>query len=132
MPIHIGASGKAILAYLPEKEVDEILSSVTELPKDRTISDPNQLRRQLLEIRRKGYAITYGERESDTVGIASPIFNLSSDVIGSLVISVPAYRYKAKMENRLCLLTQEGARDLSHLLGLDKNTYAEIIRTRKE
>ena len=119
LPIHAGASGKAILAFLPEEEIEEIIASGLERVTNRTVVTPDRLRRQLAGIRLKGYAISHGERTPGAVGIASPIFNSNSGVSGCLMVTIPSYRFRPKMENSIRLLVQEGAVKLSHLLGGD-------------
>jgi IclR family transcriptional regulator, acetate operon repressor len=84
---------------------------------NRTVVSPDRLRKQLAAIRLKGYAISYGERTPGAVGIASPIFNANSGVIGCLMVTIPSYRFRPRMENSIRLLVQGGAGKLSHLLG---------------
>jgi IclR family acetate operon transcriptional repressor len=117
LPIHAGASGTAILAFLPEEEIEEILASGLERVTNRTVVSPDRLRKQLAAIRLKGYAISHGERTPGAVGIASPIFNANSGVIGCLMVTIPSYRFRPRMESSIRLLVQGGAVKLSHLLG---------------
>ena len=52
------ASGKAILAFLPSKELEEYLHLVELKPKTpNTITDPGALKRELTKVRKQGYAI---------------------------------------------------------------------------
>lgn len=117
LPMHAGASGKVILAFLPEHEIEEIIASGLEPITDHTVSDPVELKRQLEEIRQKGWAISHGERTPEAVAIASPIFDSDFSVIGSLLVSIPSYRFMSEMESSIHLLVKEGAEQLSHLLG---------------
>lgn len=117
LPIHAGASGKAILAFLPEEEVEEIIAAGLQRVTERTVVDPDCLRKQLAEIRRKGYAISYGERTLEAVGIACPIFDSNSRVIGSIIVTVPSYRFRPQMERHIRLLVKAGAERLSYLNG---------------
>jgi DNA-binding IclR family transcriptional regulator len=117
LPIHAGASGKAILAFLPDDEIEEIIASGLQRVTDRTVVDPDRLKKQLDEIRHKGYAISHGERTPEAVGIACPIFDSNSRVIGSVIVTVPSYRFRPQMERRILMLVKEGADRLSYLNG---------------
>ncbi len=70
---HCTAVGKVMLAYGP------LGMTALELPLPRltpaTITDPEQLAAELETVRRSGYAIAAGERESDLNAVAAPIFD---------------------------------------------------------
>lgn len=88
-PLHAGAAGKAVLAYLPADEVDRL-----ELPRfgERTITDRRKLRAELATVRAAGLAWSFGERIAEAVGCAAPVFR-GDDVAGSITMSIPAYRF---------------------------------------
>lgn len=91
--LHHLAAGKAILAHLPEQAVEEVLERVG-LPAhtDNTITDPDALRRELAEIRERGYA--YNEEESMTGlrAVGAPVSGPDGEVRGAISISGPANR----------------------------------------
>lgn len=90
--LNAGATGKAILAYLPEEVVSQL-----ELPSftSNTITDRARLLKELATIRRRGYATSSGGRIEGASGVAAAI--LSRDqIIGALTISVPTYRLEKK------------------------------------
>jgi IclR family transcriptional regulator, acetate operon repressor len=117
LPIHAGASGKAIMAFLPEEDIEGIIASGLQRVTDRTVVDPKCLKKQLSEIRRKGFAISRGERSPETVAIACPIFDFNSGVLGSVLVTIPSYRFHPQIGNRIRLLVKEGADRLSYLNG---------------
>jgi len=61
--LHSGAPGKAMLAFLPDEESNEIIKKLT-LTKynERTISTKKELQKELAEIRKRGYAIDRAEQ----------------------------------------------------------------------
>jgi IclR family acetate operon transcriptional repressor len=89
-PLYAGASGKAVLAYLPGSAVDE-LDLVRLQPQ--TITDRRKLRADLTRINASGVAWSFGERIAEAVGCAAPIFR-GADVVGSITLSVPGYRFE--------------------------------------
>lgn len=81
VPLHVGATGKAILAFLPESEVNEALASAG-VDGAACI----RIREDLQKIRRVGAAISTGERVPGTRSISSPVFDSEAAVIASVSI----------------------------------------------
>ena len=117
LPIHAGASGKAIMASLPEKDIEGIIASGLQRITARTVVEPERLKKQLSEIRRKGYAESCGERSPEAVAIACPFFDSNSNVLGSVLVTIPSYRYRSQKGVRIRRLVKEGADRLSYLNG---------------
>jgi DNA-binding IclR family transcriptional regulator len=128
LPIHAGCSGKVIMAFLPEEEIEKIIASGLQGVTDRTVVDPNRLRKQLAEIRRMGYSVTHGERTREAHGIACPIFNYNSNVIGAVGVTIPSYRFKHQMERRILSLVKEGADWLSYLNGFRAASHIRQVK----
>lgn len=95
--LHQSASGKAILAHLSEERREAILDEHG-LPArtDNTITDREELRSKLADIRDRGYAIAREEYVEGLKAIATPAFSPEDDVIGSLVIAGPSHRMRGK------------------------------------
>jgi len=93
--VHAGASGKPILAFLPDAEIDRILRG--KLPKltDYTVVDPAELRKQIKQIRKQRYAVSRGERiHGAGIGVGAPVFDPLGQVAGSIVVTIPKFRWK--------------------------------------
>ncbi len=88
IPLYAGAAGKAILAFCPPEIVDR--QDPVQLNPN-TITNLDELRRQLDQIRENGWATGDGERIRDAYGVAAPIFT-NGNVSGSVTISIPSYR----------------------------------------
>lgn len=91
--LHICASGKAILAHLPEERVSEIVAQWG-LPAqtERTITDEETLHAELEAIRERGYSTNEGETVNGLTAIGAPIRSADDQVIGSISISGPTHR----------------------------------------
>jgi DNA-binding IclR family transcriptional regulator len=96
-PLYAGASGKAVLAYLPDSLIDE-LELVGFQPQ--TVTDPRKLRADLARIRASGVAWSFGERIAEAVGCAAPVFRASS-VAGSISLTVPGYRFEESQRDAI-------------------------------
>ena len=117
-PAHASAVGKALLAYLPEAEVEEIVARVG-LPKmtENTITDLATLKAHLAEVRRRGFAIDNEEGELGIRCIGAPIFDHRGHPVASVSISAPASRVSLEQLLGWSDLLLSGARRISHQLG---------------
>ena len=117
-PLPLGASGKVILAFLPEEEVNKILSKV-KIPSatPRTITDPEKLKESLHEIRENGFAMTFGERVAEVAGITAPIFNQLKRVIGGINLTIPLSRFEKEKSSTYIKLVKSCAQNISLKMG---------------
>lgn len=94
MPIRLphGAPGKAILSMLPVAQQEFWLSQPIESLTPQTITDPGELRAELAEARRRGWAESKGERTPGIRTVAAPILDHAGQVVGALGLSVPRVR----------------------------------------
>ncbi|MCO5089460.1 IclR family transcriptional regulator [Bosea sp. (in: a-proteobacteria)] len=93
-PIYAGASGKAILAYLPADVIETVLAGPLVPLTEATIVDPAKLRQELDNIRRAGYAISRAERAPHGTGLAVPVITKADKVVGSLGLTIPFFRFR--------------------------------------
>lgn len=85
LPLHLSASGKAILAFETSKVIEHVVSKIQ--GKDRA-----GLTLDLLKIGQQGYSITVGEIDKDVMGIGVPVYDVYGRVMASLTIAGPAER----------------------------------------
>jgi DNA-binding IclR family transcriptional regulator len=118
LPVHAGATGLAILAYLPTEQQAGLLTraAVGERFTRNTISDPAVLEAELAAIRARGYAITHSQRIDGAVGIAAPIFQGGSHVVGDVAITLPEQRWSPEREPELVRAVVAAASEVSYRL----------------
>src|SRR5690349_18789611 len=85
LPVHASALGKAIVAFLPNSSVDDLLSDPRPRLTSRTLT-PNALRSELDHVREHGWARERDEAILGESSIASPIFDHSSDAVGAISV----------------------------------------------
>jgi DNA-binding IclR family transcriptional regulator len=92
--LHGAASGKVIVAYLKPGELAEMLPQMklTRFTVN-TITSQKRFKSHLEEIRRQGYAVNEEEEVTGVNGVAAPIFGHSREVVASIGITIPSYRY---------------------------------------
>jgi DNA-binding IclR family transcriptional regulator len=90
LPAHTCSSGLVLLAFGPSELQEAVLASARlHAYTARTITDPNELRRQLAETRRRGSATQAGSVHLDAAGIAAPVRDHSHHVVAALSVIVP-------------------------------------------
>lgn len=91
-PLHTNATGKAILAFLPDERTDEILDAHG-LPQvtEQTITDEAVLRAELATIREDGYAVDWEQQVTGMGLIGAPIV-VDERVAGAVGIVCPTGR----------------------------------------
>jgi DNA-binding IclR family transcriptional regulator len=87
MPLHAGAAGKVLLAWLPKSDLDQRLAGQLPRYTPRTFTDPRKLATELARIRRQGWAEDKGEYSPSILAFAAPIEDRSGRVVAAL--SVP-------------------------------------------
>lgn len=87
-PAHCCSLGKAILAFLPEAEVRELLSrKPLTAYTPTTITSRAAFMKELAETRQRGYAIDRAEHVSGSYCVAAPIFDAGNQPIGAIGVS---------------------------------------------
>jgi IclR family transcriptional regulator, acetate operon repressor len=120
--LHLGSSGKGILAFLPDGTRDEILARLPDpVPGLRPISK-TQLRLELDAARARGWVVSHGERFQGAVGASAPIRDATARVRGDVVISWPDNRTNPERELELGLAARDAAAEISRGLGFDPAT----------
>jgi IclR family acetate operon transcriptional repressor len=90
---HATATGKAILAWIPEAELLRLIETKglsTFTP--RTITDLEALREELRLVRLLGFAMDREEFQPGVLCIGAPVRTPSGTVIGSISVSCPVFR----------------------------------------
>lgn len=88
VPLYIGSGPKLLLAYLSEEKQDEIINGSDIYPfQNHHPMDRKKLKKELVTIRKEGYAYSIGEQDADTTGISYPLYDYRNQVIAALTIS---------------------------------------------
>lgn len=120
IPLHTGGVGKALMAYLPEEKIKEIIQThgLRRLTPN-TITDPRMLIKTLQEVREKGYSIDNEEVALGVRCVAAPIKNINGDVIASVSVSGPPAMINKKTIPKLGELVKKIALKISYDLGFE-------------
>lgn len=118
-PLHVGSSGRVLLAFAPEDVQAAVLNGPLEGFTTHTWVQRTELSEELIRIRAEGYAVSHGEAVSDVAAVAVPVLDGKGDVTAALYISVPASRVPKDLTTYIRALT-DAARSMSQELGWRK------------
>lgn len=127
---HATATGKAILAWLPETEIARAIAEkgLTQFT-DKTITSIADLMEELRLVRRNGFALDKEEYQLDVTCVGSAIRDHAGAVIGSISCSIPTLRAEGEHLETVIKEVRASTAKLSELLGgtneqADQNTDA--------
>jgi IclR family acetate operon transcriptional repressor len=86
-PAYCTATGKAMLAWLPEEAVQQVIATGMRPITAWTLSDEPRLRADLARIRVRGYSVDDRENEPEVRCVAAPIFDHTGEVTAALSVS---------------------------------------------
>lgn len=116
-PIHAGASGKVLLAYLPNEQLEQLISGELVRLTPFTVCDREALLKEIDKIRRNGYAVSFQERVLGVSAVAMPIFGAGGKIVASLSISAPSSRISTNDIRQYIELGLSAAEEISRRLG---------------
>ncbi|NEE02941.1 IclR family transcriptional regulator [Phytoactinopolyspora halotolerans] len=88
--LHATGVGLVLLAFAPHDVQEQILASPLESWTEKTIADPEMLRRVLADVRRTGIAVSDRQVTMDAVSVAAPILGADDGVVAALSVVVHA------------------------------------------
>lgn len=93
LPAAHTSMGRMLLAQLSDTDIEDFLSTVALAPyTDKTVTDVNELRHQIMNAKQQGYAISDQELDSGLRSIAVPVYDAKQQLIGAINISTNAAR----------------------------------------
>jgi DNA-binding IclR family transcriptional regulator len=116
-PLHATSSGKVLLAFADETLRTAVLSGPLERHTELTVTDPDELRRQLDQAIQRGWASTDDELEVGLAAVAAPIRNGGGRVIAAVSVSGPSYRLSQQAFPEVAAELIKGAAEISTRLG---------------
>ncbi len=122
MPAYCTAAGKVQIAYMSDEEVDIYLPS-RELQKytANSITDREELKKQLAIIAEQGYAIDNEELDEGVRSVGAPIRDYTRRIIGAVSISGPSMRFSDERINKeLIPMVIKASEEISAKLGYQK------------
>jgi DNA-binding IclR family transcriptional regulator len=123
-PVYCTSSGKAMIAFLPEPYLDDLLRRLKFVPHTpNTLRNRIALEAELCRVRERGYAVDHEEIEPGLRCVGGPIRDSAGAIVASIGIAGPIFR----MTERRLPAVARTVLDIAHRLSEDVN----IIRPSK-
>jgi IclR family acetate operon transcriptional repressor len=119
LPLHAGASQKALLAFLTAEEIDRVASGLLERLCRATITDADALRANLAEVRECGWAISFEETNVGVWGVAVPLLDEDGTAIAAVGLAGPSARLSQDEVLDHLEHLRDGAVEITAPLGLE-------------
>ncbi len=118
MPVHSTSIGKALIAHLPDDEIDRLVAARgLKRFTERTITSSRRLKTELARVRANGYAVSNEENEAGVRAVASPIFDHDGSVVAAVNLGGPAVQMTVEDLPALGKLIRSAALGMSRALG---------------
>ena len=82
-----------------------------------TLTDPEQIRQALAQIRQNGYALDKREHHDNLICVGAPVFDAQNNVIAAISVSAPSYRFTEEQAMQIAPIVKECAQAASARLG---------------
>lgn len=132
LPLHIGAAGPVLLAHAPPAEIEEYIEqhSPLEAFTKRSLSDPDELRRELAACREAGWLIAEGTVSDDVSAIAAPVRDYSDRVVAAISLSAFVGRLQGDRLTAALQGLSEAAETISRALGRPRASEERVAAPR--
>lgn len=117
-PAYARASGKALLSALTDEEIDRLYpEEKLEKMTSKTVATKTELKREMEQARKDGYASNSEQAFEGIEAVASVIHNARGNVVAAVAISAPIVRINEETRRRFASLIKIGAGLISYRLG---------------
>jgi DNA-binding IclR family transcriptional regulator len=125
LPLHLGASGKVLLAWFPEASRHALIrASCAQFP-EHTQVPPEEI---FAAVRSQGWALSLGERDEALASLSAPVFGPAGDVVAAISLSGVLQRFT---DDNVAVWREqvvEAARAVSSCLGPSADCRAADVK----
>lgn len=117
-PLYSTALGKALLAFAPDEERAHLLSSLNfQALTPHTLTSLAQLKSDLENVRRQGYALDNEENVMGARCIGAPILNAQGEAVAAISLAAPLTRIGTEKIGTFALAVKDAAAEIAARLG---------------
>jgi IclR family transcriptional regulator, KDG regulon repressor len=121
LPAYCTAAGKVQIAYMTDDELEQYLPRELKQFTPHTVTDRDELKRQLKTIAEVGYAIDNEELDIGVRCAGAPIRDYTRRIVGAVSVSGPSMRFSdERLDKELIPLVKRAAEEISLKLGYHK------------
>ncbi|MEG0441750.1 MAG: IclR family transcriptional regulator [Oscillospiraceae bacterium] len=118
-PMYCCAMGRAILAFLPKSEMNDILKNSDRCKHaPATKTDIDEIVQDLVRVKRRGYSVVVNELNEGVGSLAAPVFDRNHTPIAAISVSASAHSFsRLDREQELAKAVMGAAGKISSKLG---------------
>lgn len=124
-PAYCTSSGKVLLAYNESNLVEKVIERGLHAYTSKSITDPDELRKEMQVIRERGYAISTEELTEGTRSVSAPIRDYTGKVVSAINVVGPLQRMPDYKVPDIAKKVVNASNEASERLGYDKR-FLEI------
>jgi IclR family transcriptional regulator, KDG regulon repressor len=125
-PVYCSAVGKAMLAFLSEPIIDDVVDGPLRSRTEKTLVTREALLADLRQVRSRGYAVDNEEIEKGLRCVGAPVWNYTGDVVAAISIAGPAFRITKSRVPAIARAVLATTRGLSTELGYRRSAQLEV------
>jgi len=112
-PFYCTALGRAIVAYLPQSQQEQMLRSTEIVPRNKqTVTDRERLRKILQKVRHDGWAVEVDQSDLGVTCVGAPVFS-DGQILAAISLSVPTIRSDKDRRQELVETVCQAASELT-------------------
>lgn len=115
-PCYCSASGKALLAHMPDDIVAAVGQTITQHT-DQTVRNADELRQHLQRVRDRGYSLTNGEWRMQVTGVSTAVLSETGKVICAIGVAGPQSRMQEQGLERYVEAVERARHNLRRDMG---------------
>lgn len=117
LPLYAGAAPRALLAFLPNAERDEVLADGAGLPGDPPRPNARAIAADIARVRKQGYALSDQDVTPGIAALGAPVYNHRGELVAAISISGLRAQILGSDESRNVDLVLNSAAQVSEALG---------------
>ncbi|RDU38735.1 IclR family transcriptional regulator [Neobacillus piezotolerans] len=119
-PSYCTSSGKVLLAFNENNLVEEVIKKGLHAYTSKSITDPDELRKELKTIRDRGYAISTEELTEGTRSVSAPIHDYTGKVVCAINVVGPIQRMQDYKVPEIAKKVMNAGKEASQRMGYNK------------
>jgi IclR family KDG regulon transcriptional repressor len=120
-PFIYGVLGPVLLAYLPDKLIEHILSIPVPKHTPYTNTDTNLIRQRMSQIKKDGFYIESDETNIGVTGIGAPVFNATKEITAAVGVVGPSIQLAGNKLEQAKAALMEATQEISAKMGFAVN-----------
>lgn len=134
-PAHCVSPGLAQLAVLPQDELDWMLAGQYQQYTAQSPASGEEVRRELVEVRARGYAVNRGAFRAEVGGVGRAVVDAHGRPVCALSVCMPVFRMQstdlAAIGDLLRRATQDAARRVGVTTGVASSAWEKPVVSRR-